>query len=316
MNLTNAQLINYKDRIKFSSIDKRRFQDQIDNLISSIETKISEQTSTTVLKVLQCGSWKKGTIIKPADDVPIDIDLVFFLNIDPEDDVALRQTHQLILPILKSIYHQKEDKDFWNNPKTAGIEFITSGLKVDIVPVGKTSDPDYVVQPDKDTGVYFTSPTKQLEFISQRKLANQNYTAIVRILKKWRNCNDVDLSSFAIELIVAYLDINKGVESNIQEAILRFFRLLSKKQFPVLLFNAPYGTYKHDGNYVYIADPTYEENNIMKSVTNLEWNLIRIKADTAFETLLLAEEEEYITSTINLWKEVFGAGFNIDPIQN
>jgi hypothetical protein len=54
----------------------------------------------------------------------------------------------------------------------------------------------------------------------------------------------------------------------------------------------------------------------VKSVSNLEWNLVRIKADSAFETLLLAEEEEYLTPTIDLWKEVFGVDFNIDPIEN
>lgn len=316
MNLNNLQLTNYKDRIKFSKEDKQKYQTQIDHLISSIETKILEHIDVRVTKVLQSGSWKKGTIIKPKDGVPIDIDLIFFLNIESHEYSVLHQANDSVIHILKSIYPQKNDEDFWDNPRTAGLEFVTSGLNVDIVPVGKTNDPDYVAQPDKDSGVYFTSPKKQLEFISNRKLANVNYTTIVRILKKWRNVQDVKLSSFAIELIVAYLDINKGVQTDIQEAILRFFRLVSKKKFPVLLFNAPYGSYQHDGSHVYIADPTHEENNVVKSVSNLEWNLVRIKADSAFETLLLAEEEEYITPTIDLWKEVFGVDFNIDPIEN
>lgn len=316
MNLTNAQLINYKDRIKFSKEEKKKYQDQIDYLVSSVESKIREQVDTRVLRVLQAGSWKKGTMIKPKDDVPIDIDLVFFLNIDSDSYETLHQTKDLLLPILKSIYHQKSDDDFWANTKTSGLEFIESGLNVDIVPVGKTSDENYVAQPDENGAIYFTSPDKQLEFISGRKTANINYTTIVRILKKWRNVQDVKLSSFAIELIVAYLDINKGVVSDIQEAILRFFRIVSKKQFPVLLFNAKYGTYSDDGSHVYIADPTYEENNIVKNVSNTEWSLVRIKADSAFETLLLAEEEENTSATVDLWKEVFGSDFNIDPIQN
>lgn len=316
MNLNNSQLTNYKERIKFSKEDKKKYQDQIDHLVSSVESKISEHTDTRVMKVLQAGSWKKGTIIKPADNVPVDIDLIFFLDVDQQDYTTLHQSNELILPILKSIYPQKSDEDFWDNPKSAGLEFIDSGLNVDIVPVGKTHDPDYVAQPDKDFAVYFTSPAKQLEFISTRKSANINYTTIVRLIKKWRNFQGVKLSSFAIELIVAHLDINKGIESDIQEAILRFFKLVSKKQFPVLLFNATYGTYKHDGSHVYISDPTHEENNIVRSVSNVEWNLVRIKTNAAFETLLLAEEEEYITPTVDLWKEVFGTDFNVNPIEN
>jgi len=105
-------------------------------------------------------------------------------------------------------------------------------------------------------------------------------------------------------------------ETNIQEAILRFFKLVSKKQFPVLLFDVPYGSYKPDGSHVYIADPTNTENNIVKNISNREWELIRLKANDAFETLLIADEEEHITPTIDLWKEVFGSDFNIDPIKN
>lgn len=316
MKLSNEQLINYKNRIKFSSEDKKKYQDQIDNLISRLETKIAEQIEVKVIKVRQAGSWRKGTIIKPKDDVAIDIDLVFFLNIEPQDYHVLHHANDQMLPILKSVYPQKKDSDFWDNPRTAGLQFIDSGLKVDIVPVGKTRDPEYVAQPDKDSSVCYTSPKKQLEFITARKDANPNFATVVRILKKWRNFHDVKLSSFGIELIVAYLDINKGVETDIHESILRFFRLVSKKQFPVLLFNAKYGTYQHDGSHVYIADPTHEENNVVASVSNLEWSLVRIKADAAFETLLLAEEETYIGVTTDLWKEIFGPDFNINPTEN
>jgi hypothetical protein len=316
MKLNNAQLINFKNRIKFSNAEKEIYQPQIDNLIRMIERKISEQGDMKVLKVRQAGSWRKGTIIKPKDDVPIDIDLILFLNIESGDIETLNHANDLMLPMLKSIYPQKSDEDFWDNPRTAGLAFVSSGLCVDIIPVGKTRDPDYVAQPDKVSGSCFTSPKKQLEFASGRHDANPNYKTIVRILKKWRNVHDVKLSSYAIELIVAHLDINKGVQIDIHEALLRFFRLVSKKQFPVLLFNATYGTYAEDGSHVYIADPTHEENNIVKSVSDTDWNLVRIKADSAFETLLLADEEEYIDPTLDLWKEIFGSNFNINPVEN
>ena len=286
-------------------------------MVTSLETKIREHAvlDTRVVKVLQGGSWKKGTILKPKDDVPVDIDLIFFLDIDTQVYSTLHTANDLILPILKSIYPTKKDEDFWDNPKTAGVEFVDSGLNVDIIPVGKTAHVDYVAQPDKDFDLYYTSPKNQLQFISDRKEANTNYTTIVRLLKKWRNFQDIKLSSFAIELIVAHLDINKGIETDIHEAILRFFKMVSKKQFPTLLFHVPYESYQHDGSHVYIADPTNDANNIARSVSNLEWGLVRIKADTAFETLLLAEEEEYMNSTMDLWKEVFGTDFNIDPIE-
>ena len=120
MKLNNAQLINYKERIKFSDDDKLKYQPQIDHLVESIETKIREHVDVRVLKVLQAGSWKKGTILKPKDDVPIDIDLVLFLDIDASEYATLHSANQLMLPILKSIYWNKDDEDFWDNPKQRG----------------------------------------------------------------------------------------------------------------------------------------------------------------------------------------------------
>ncbi|MDP8204151.1 MAG: CBASS oligonucleotide cyclase [Candidatus Tenebribacter mawsonii] len=312
MELNNTQLINFREKIKFSNEDKRKYQAQIDNLISSIQTKINEHTDTNVLKVLQAGSWKKGTIIKKMDDNPVDIDLIFFLNIDISNYETFQEINQVMIPILKLIYPNKNDDDFWDNPKTAGLEFISSGLNVDIVPVRDTNIEDYVQQPDINNNNFFTSPKNQLKFISERKEANSSYSTIVRILKKWKNFQELKLSSFAIELIVAHLDINIEVETTIEESLLRFFKFVGQKTFPVITFSAPYGTYKSDNSCIYIADPTYNENNVTKFISEDDWENTREKADTAFDTILLADEEEFITSTTELWKEIFGGEFNIN----
>ena len=124
MKLNNTQLINFKERIKFSDEDKRKYQLQIDNLISSIQAKIDERTDTTVIKVLQAGSWKKGTIIKPLDETPIDIDLVFFLDIDFSNYSTFQEINKLMIPILKSIYPQKNSDDFWSNPKRLDLNLL------------------------------------------------------------------------------------------------------------------------------------------------------------------------------------------------
>lgn len=312
MKLKNNQLLNFKERIKFSNEDKRKYQPQIDNLISSIQTKINEHTDTNVVKVLQAGSWRKGTIIKKMDDKPVDIDLVFFLNIDMSNYKTFQEINQVIIPILKLIYPNKNDDDFWDNPKTAGLEFISSGLNVDIVPVRDTTTEDYVQQPDINNNRFFTSPKNQLKFISERKEANSNYSTIVRILKKWKNFQEVKLSSFAIELIVAHLDLTLEAESSIEESLLRFFKYIGQKTFPIITFNAPYGSYKPDNSCVYIADPTYNENNVTKFINNNDWENVKEKANIAFDTILLADEEEYITPTVELWKELFGGEFNIN----
>jgi len=139
---------------------------------------------------------------------------------------------------LEEIYPQKDidqDVDAEGNTKSITIRFISSGLEVDIVPVVPiTSHEKYVWQPQRGGGgKYITSVEKHLDFSLSKRQSNPSYTAIVRMLKYWKNYKEIKptdtecgISSFAIELIVAYLDENYGIESNIEEALIRFSNLL------------------------------------------------------------------------------------------
>lgn len=312
MKLSNSDFINFKNKIKFDNNDKKRFQDQIDNLVYRLTKEISEhKIDTRVIKVLQAGSWKKGTIIKPDTENPVDIDLIFYLDIDSNELVKLQSANSILLPLLKKIYPMKSESDFWQSKKTAGLEFVDSGLNVDVVPVGKTSNPNYVAQPDKDFKFYYTAPQLQLDFISQRKEENANFKTIVRILKKWRNQQELQLSSFSIELIVSYLDIKKGIETNIYEALMRFFTFLSKKANLAIFFD-PEISHMYKSIEAYIADPTNRENNVVTNMTELDWLVVKQKANNALEILVHAEDEESLAKTIEYYKQVFGSSFNTE----
>ena len=80
---------------------------------------------------------------------------------------------------------------------------------MDLVPLVVIDGPgDYGWQPSsRGDAPVKTSVTKQLEFIRARKDAYANFTALVRLLKFWRNFHEFDESfrSFSIELIVSHL---------------------------------------------------------------------------------------------------------------
>ena len=121
----------------------------------------------------------------------------------------LATLHSRIRKLLAKIYPTKKPEDFTIQPRTLGIEFRESGLEMDLVPVLAIDGPgDYGWQPSSqgDKPVK-TSVTKQLEFIRARKDAYANFTALVRLLKFWRNFHELDdsLRSFTIELIVSHL---------------------------------------------------------------------------------------------------------------
>lgn len=323
MKLDNNRLQFFVNKIKLKSENMDKYRTQINNLKQKLEEKIKSDTNTElkVTKYLFTGSWKKHTILKPTGDNPIDIDLDLFIDGDKNIRADLNKIHDYIVSYLKDIYPQKdigEDVEADGNTKSIKIKFRGTGLEVDIVPAVPITPKDYVWQPQRGGGgKHTTSITKQLNFSNELRRNNPSYTSIVRMLKWWRNYKELDptenepgLSSFSIELIVGYLDINKGVEQNIEEAIIRFFQFLSTPNFPVIKFKNAINNVPLYDTPIFIADNTNNENNVAKKITFDKWNEIIEEADDAFDTLNIAQSKNNEGDTITEWKRVFGPSFN------
>tara|TARA_R110002124_G_scaffold5301_1_gene33070 strand:- start:76024 stop:77004 length:981 start_codon:yes stop_codon:yes gene_type:complete len=325
MKLNNNELGHFVDKIKLQKDNMPKYRDQINNLKSKLEDKIKndESTGMKVSKYLLAGSWKKRTILKTTGDNPIDIDLVLFVTGDENIQNDLKKVHDYIVKYLEEIYPTKDihnDVDAAGNTKSITIRFSGSGLEVDIVPVVPISKPvRYVWQPQRGGGgKYITSVENHLDFSLSLRKANPSYTSIVRALKWWKNYkelkpfdNEGGISSFAIELIVGYLDITKGIESNIEEAIIRFFQFLSEPTFPDIQFKHAINNIPSYSTAIYIADDTNNENNTAKKIDTSKWSEIKEEAEEAFETLNLAQDRNNEGDTIDEWKSVFGPTFNI-----
>lgn len=296
-----------------------KYKGQIENLVSKLEDKIKNDDSTglRVTRVLRAGSWKKGTILRPTGDFPIDIDLVFFIKGDETVKNDVQKLHDFVVDYLESIYPSKDiyrDVDASGNTKSIKIKFSGTGLEVDIVPVVPLSSPEgYVWQPERGgKGKYITSVDGQLEFAKERKNANSSFTSVVRAVKWWRNYKELDvLKSFSVELIVSHLDLTKGVETNIEEALIRFFEFASSEKLKELNFIGAINTIPYYTTPVYIADPTNNENSTTNKITESDWNEIQEEAEEAYETLTLAQARGTMGDAISEWKSIFGPHFNI-----
>jgi hypothetical protein len=313
-----------QETVKYENM--QRYRDQINNLKQKLEDKIKndDRTGLKVTKYILAGSWKKHTILKPTGENPIDIDLVLYVDGDNKIQNDLKKLHDFIVDYLEEIYPQKDinkDVDAEGNTKSITIKFSGTGLEVDIVPVIPISNPkEYVWQPQRGGGgkKYITSVPKQLEFSVGLRKNNPSYTSIVRAIKWWRNFkelkptdNEPGLSSFAIELIVAYLDINKGIESNIEEGIIRFFQFVSDPNFPIIKFKYAINNIPSYDTPIFIADNTNNENGVAKKVTNSIWDEIIDEAEDAFDTLNIAQSKNNEGDTIEEWRRVFDRTFNI-----
>ncbi|KAA3597443.1 MAG: nucleotidyltransferase [Calditrichaeota bacterium] len=324
MKLDNSQLQFFVKKIKLRPDNMQVYRDQISNLKQRLENKIKDddRTGLKVTKYLLAGSWKKHTILRPTGDNPIDIDLVLFIEGDEDVQNDLKKVHDFIVEYLEEIYPQKDikkDVDKEGN-KSIKIKFSGTGLEVDIVPVVPINKlGDYVWQPERGGGgKYITSVSRQLDFALGLRKSNSSYTSIVRMLKWWKNYKEINqtknesgLSSFSIELIVAYLDIECGVEDNIEEAVIRFFQFLSKPNFPVISFKNAINKVPEFDTPIFIADNTNNENNVAKKLNLAKWKEVIEEAEDAFDSLNFAQARNNEGDTIEEWKRVFGPTFGV-----
>lgn len=316
MKLTDKQLNYYVDNaLAFGPQEKQKYQDQIDHLNSSLTMAINDQTTASVTKVNQAGSWRKGTALKPRDGLAIDIDLVVYLDLSDATTQDVSTLHQKIVALLKATYPNKSGEDFKTSKKTVGITFRQSGLNVDLVPVVPVKDPaNYVWQPEVGGGgAFITSPAKQLEFVQGLKGGDPRFASVVRLLKQWRNHTELDaLSSFAIELIVANWILTKGKFADLESGVLDVFLYIARSDLSqTISFAGAINRVPQKSTSVHVCDPTNNENNVTARVSEMDRRNIVSLAKNAAETINYARQVDRKNDTISLWKEVFGPSFNI-----
>src|SRR5439155_3999717 len=235
MELTDSQLAYFVDNcLKLPKGKRSEFLNQVDNLISVFSAAARKDPAINIKKFLKTGSLWKGTVLRPRGDFGVDADIAVFLNTNGPKNFDLPSLHHRLRLLLCAAYLQKKPEDFTVQPRTLGIVFRVSGMEVDLVPIIPIEGPgDYGWQPSSiGDAPLKTSVSRQLEFIRDRKDAYLRFTALVRLLKHWRNHNELDerLRSFMIELIVSHLQDEGGIPASLEEGLLRFFLYLAQSE--------------------------------------------------------------------------------------
>jgi hypothetical protein len=318
MELTDTQL-NYfvNNRLKLPKGKRAEYLDQVDRLIEKFTAAATGDSVINIRKFLKTGSLRKGTVLRPRGDFGVDADIAVFLNTASASQYDLLTLHDRIRKLLAKCYPTKKPEDFTVQPRTLGIVFRDSGLELDLVPLIPIDGPgDYGWQPSSRGDVPVkTSVTKQLEFIRARKDVYANFAALVRLLKFWRNFQELDDSfrSFTIELIVCYLHDQNGPPKSLEEGLLRFFLFVAETRLTKAITFKECGLVKSLPNDRVVAlDPCNADNNVTRKITDKDCNEIIAKSRQAWETLSYARNYNGKTQTLELWKEIFGRSFVIE----
>jgi hypothetical protein len=317
--LTDAQYLQFvSNHLKLPHGKRSEFLAQVDTLIERLWKAAADVPNLKIRKFLKTASMRKGTILKPKYGFDPDSDVGVFIELDLDGDV-LDRLHDLLKQMLMKAYPNKSPDDFTIQPRTLGIEFIDSGLDIDLVPVVPIDGPgDCGWQPSSQgKALLKTSISGQLDFIRSYKEPYVNWTAVVRLLKRWRNTHDLDeLRSFTIELVVCYLQATQGVPTTINEALSRFWLFVaSKLGGQRVAFSATQGG-EGDGvtgaHAAVVVDPVNSINNVASRISSAGLKEIQGAAEEAWE--LHHESRTYRTkgeTTDNL-STIFGKDFTYE----
>lgn len=318
MELTDTQLLYFvNNRLKLPKGKRSEYLAQVDHLIERFEAAAKGDSLISIKKFLKTGSLRKGTVLRPRGDFGVDADVAVYLNANGASNFDLANLHDRIRRMLTKIYPTKKPDDFKIQPRTLGIEFRDSGLEMDLVPLIAIDGPgDYGWQPSSqgDKPVK-TSVTKQLEFIRTRKDGYANCTALVRLIKFWRNFQELDdsLRSFTIELILSHLQDAEGAPASLEQGVLRFFMYVTQSQLKTpICFKECAAPQSFPKDRVAILDPCNVDNNVGRKITEQDCKAIVEKCLAGWETLTYARNHGGKTQTLELWKDVFGRSFVIE----
>ena len=313
MPLTNTQLKYYDSNVLRLPADKRtEYHKQVDRLISELSKSIREKTEIKIKKVVKAGSFAKFTILRKTASDPVDVDVVFYIDASSVDGETLQTLNDKIYELLIDVYPTKSVEDFEIQRKAAKVSFVGTGLDVDIVPVIADDSRDgYGWQYDlQDGSKTETCAPCQIKFVRDRKDKDSDFRTLVRMAKRWRNYAELThLKSFHIELILAYILDQEGLEGLIEQRFRKFLLHIAQSQLkdtisfpentlPLASFSDP----------VVIIDPVCSANNTASRISEAERQEIVKAADEAWEAANFASAED----DTEIWKEIFGPRFKVE----
>jgi hypothetical protein len=312
MPLSNTQLCYYDSNILRLPGDKRsQYHKQVDRLIDNLRETIRSHPNIKFKKVTKAGSFGKHTILRKTSTDPVDVDVVFYLSELNEIDETVESLSEIIHQMLIDIYPTKKVGDFEIQRKAATVNFIGSGLSVDVVPVIENpGNPDYGWQYDiKDGSRVQTCAPCQIKFVRKRKDADKDFRTLVRLAKKWRNHSELSpLKSFTIELILAHVLEAQGNSGSIEQRFRNFLLYIAQSGLHeriVFPENRQQMNFSHP---VVIIDPVCDSNNVASRITEGERQTIVAAAKEAWETAHFASVE----NDLKVWKEIFGPRFKVE----
>jgi hypothetical protein len=316
MKYTDAKLRVWDDRrLRVGREKRNELLKQAKGLIEKLEKAIPTSSPFKVVRFRRAGSLMKATALYPRADTGIDADIAVYLDVSSASDWDLATLHVTLREIAIGVYPNKSPEDFWQQPHTMGMEFVASGLQIDLVPliaIDGDSARGWMVD-SMGQRAHLADIPAHIEFVRDIAAKDPRYRPLVRMAKRWRNEAELKkaLGSFPIELILAELNTSLGPPSSLEEGLQRFFLYIARSELHDAILSG-HSPPADSGDSVVILDPADKENNVTAWISEVQRTEIVAAATTAWETLVLAASVGGKLETEGYWREVFGSGFTTE----
>jgi len=295
----------------------KTYRDQANRLRDRLDSYLKESPDFSLKKMLLSGSLAKGTALKDLND----IDVACYISGDDAPE-AIRDLLSYLAERLRNAFPNFSHDQVRVNTYSVTVSFRGTGLDVDVVPIIYYGDPDWhgKLVSQEDGSYLMTCIPRHLEFIRNRKSANQTHFAqVTRLAKYWvKNLKMQDsafrFKSFMVELIMAKL-ADDGLDfSDYPEALQSFFTYIAKSDIREQIAFSDYysqSDVKDFNTPVQIIDPVNSENNASRLYTENQADAIvnaALDAGDAIDAALRALTKQ---KTVYYWQKVFGQTFQI-----
>lgn len=262
--------------------------------LATIRTRL--ETEFEVSKCFPIGSFARGTSIRGFSDT--DLLAVFRKAVFTWGD-NLINSDTALEKVRVALAERYPNSDVYKDGIAIAVSF-SDGRHVDVVPgvfdsMFKEKWPVYLI-PDGSGAWMQTSPSLYDAYLSEANTASgSKMIYVAQLMKFWRECREprIPLSSFHIEMVLAYEEVCKGVKSY-ADCMLEILRSLARRECRAM--RDPYGI---AGNIPAVKTASQRER-ALASVTN--------SRDHA-ESAISADLRSDIAEARRQWDIVFNTKF-------
>lgn len=304
------------DRVNLSRDDVSDYRKQVARLREKLTAYIKEHPGFDLVKMLHSGSVAKGTALKTLNDM--DVAVYIKSGSAPKDEAKLLDWTAARLREAYGGTIKPEQVTIGHH--CVALEFKTSGLNVDVVPIlyeGDAQDRGYLIPPS--TGVrVLTSIPMHLDFIRKRKTAMpHHYRQMVRLVKWWArtqkaNRHGFRFKSFMTELLLARMVDQKVAIDDYADALFGFFSHIVRTRLSERVVFTDYYAAKDvadDGKPVQIYDPVNPDNNVACLYSAADVAVIVEAAEDALDAIAYARRATTKGEAVSSWQDILGTGF-------